>query len=206
MHRAMKNSLVIILLLTFGSINFSTHAQIVARFTLDECAKEFYRESNTDLVKKASELRDCIIGKKFPAFKATALTGKEYSNADFDNKVVFITSWFTTCAPCIAEIPMFKELNEIYRDKGFVFLSFTPNNAEQITKFIKERPIPYDVITDAEGLIQFEMQWNYGYPTNIIINKKGEIVEFKNGSPVDKEGLEKAKAEFIAIIERELSR
>lgn len=201
---------VFTLMLFCSGISYSMYAQTAnPRFTLDECAKVFYNEDNVEVnnfEKKAAALKECIIGKKFPAFKASALTGKEYSNIDFQNKVVFITSWFTTCPPCIAEMPMLNELNEKYKDKGFLFLSFTPNNAEQITKFIKERPLTYDVITDAEGLIQFEMQWNYGYPTNIIINKKGEIVEFKNGSAMDKEGLEKAKAEFIAIIERELSK
>lgn len=203
----MRNS-VLTLILAFGWVSYSAQAQSQApKFTLNECAKAFYSEDNADnLEEKSIALRECIIGKKFPAFKVSALTGKEYSNADFHNKVVFITSWFTTCPPCIAEMPMFKELNEKYKDQGLLFLSFTPNNAEQITKFLKERPLTYDVITDAEGLIQFEMQWNYGYPTNIILNKKGEIVEFKGGSPMDKEGLEKVKAEFTAIIERELAK
>jgi hypothetical protein len=50
------------------------------------------------------------------------------------------------------------------------------------------------------------MQTSYGFPTNIIVGKNGEIVEFRTGTPTDAEGLEAAKHDFISIIERELSK
>lgn len=185
-------------------ISCPTQAQ-TDEFTLGECAKAYFSSNNNDLEKQQA-LRECVVGKKFPTFSATTITGKKYSNTDIKGKVVFITSWFTTCPPCLAEMPILNELNEKYKDKEFLLLSFSPDDDERIRKFLKERPITYEIFPNSEGLIQYRIQTNYGYPTNIIVNKKGEIVEFRTGSPLDQKGLAATKNDFAAIIERELAK
>jgi thiol-disulfide isomerase/thioredoxin len=187
-------------------ISGSAHAQ-TNKYSLDNCARDYYSDSNSATPEqKATALRECIIGKPFPAFSATTITGKKYSDTDLKGKVVIITSWFTTCPPCIAEMPMLNELNKKYKDKEFLLLSFSASNEELIQKFTKDRPITYEIVPNAGGLIRHEMQTSYAYPTNIIVNKKGEIVEFKIGTPTDAQGLDTVKKEFIEIIERELSK
>jgi len=189
-------------------INHLATAQTI-EFPLRECARAFYKEDSTNTAtreQKMKELRACVFGKKFPPFKATTTSGKTYSKADLQGKVVFVTSWFSNCGPCLAEMPMLNELNTKYKDEGFLLLSFSPENIDQVNAFLKKRPLNYEVFPSSEELIMYEMQTNYGYPTNIIVNKKGEIVEFKMGTPTDEAGLETAEKEFMEIIERELAR
>jgi thiol-disulfide isomerase/thioredoxin len=151
-------------------------------------------------------LRTCIIGKQFPAFAATTIAGKKYADTDLKGKVVFVTSWFATCPPCIAEMPMLNELYKKYKDRDFLFLSFSTENVERIDQFKNDHPMTYEVFPNSGDMIIHSMQTSYGFPTNIIVGKNGEIVEFKVGTPTDEKGLEKAKNDFIAIIDQELAK
>lgn len=196
-----KKLLILALLIVF--IDFSANAQ-TNKYSLSKCAKAYYGDTTRSREQKQVELRDCIIGKPFPAFSATTIKGKKYSDADLKDKVVLVTSWFASCAPCIAEMPILEELNNKYKDKEFLLLSFSADDVKRINKFLKDHPLDYEIFPDSDPLIMHGMQTSYGYPTNLIVNKKGEIVEFRTGTPTDKEGLEKTKNEFITVIEREL--
>lgn len=46
---------------------------------------------------------------------------------------------------------------------------------------------------------------SFGYPTNIFLDMKGQIIEFKTGGAVDGVGLSKTKEEFKSLIEKQLS-
>jgi peroxiredoxin len=196
----------LIILTACIGITFSTQAQR-NKYSLDECARAYYNESDKATPEqKEAALRTCIIGKQFPAFSATTIAGKKYSDADMKGKVVFVTSWFATCPGCVAEMPLLNELHRKYKDKQFLLLSFSADNLERIDKFLKTNPINYEIFPDSESMIVHSMQTSYGFPTNIIVGKNGEIVEFRTGTPTDAEGLEAAKHDFISIIERELSK
>jgi thiol-disulfide isomerase/thioredoxin len=187
-------------------MDFPANAQ-TNKYSLGKCASAYYGDSNNlSPGQREAELRNCIIGKKFPAFSATTINGKKYSDADMKGKVVFVTSWFASCPACIAEIPLLDGLNKKYKDKEFLLLSFSADDVERINKFLKERPITYEIFPGSDALIVHSMQTSYGYPTNIIVNKEGEIVEFRTGTPTDKKGLEAIESDFMAIIEKELSR
>lgn len=197
-----------LLILTFISIsiNLLTHAQ-TNKYSLGKCASAYYSDSDNKLPEqKQAELRECIIGKQFPAFSATTITGKKYSDADLKGKVVLVTSWFIACPPCTAERPLLEELNKKYKDNGFLLLSFAADPVERLNMFLKEHPITYEIFPGSDELITLDMQTSYGYPTNIIVSKEGKIVEFTTGTATDEKGLEAAKSNFTTIIERELSR
>lgn len=185
------------------SLNLSTHAQ-TNKYSLSKCASAYRNDSDNQ--SREQKLRECIIGKEFPAFSATTITGKKYSDADLKGKVVLVTSWFIACPPCTAERPLLEELNKKYKDNGFLLLSFAADPIERITNFLKEHPITYEIFPGSDELITLDMQTSYGYPTNIIVSKEGKIVEFTTGTATDEKGLEAMKSNFMEIIERELSR
>ena len=177
--------------------------------SLEECYKEFYSGEMNDLElleQRSIDLRACMIGKKFPSFSATTISGKTYSTDDLEGKVVFVTSWFSSCAPCVAEIPVLNELSKQYKSKDFLVLSFSTDDAEGINRFLVGRSIDYEIFPDSKELIENKIRTSYGYPTNFILNKKGEIVEFVTGGPTEENALEGVKNEFATIIERELAK
>ncbi len=65
-------------------------------------------------------------GVQFKEFKATGLNGKGYSRDSLKNKIGFISFWFASCMPCIAEFDALNGLYKKYRNNNnFLFLSFT---------------------------------------------------------------------------------
>lgn len=64
------------------------------------------------------------------------------------NKVVLINLLFTSCAPCVAEIPMLNQLNQEYVDKDFRLISFATDDKETLYKFLKGTPIDDDTFKE----------------------------------------------------------
>ena len=56
---------------------------------------------------------------KFPAFEGTDLDGNPVTSELFkENSVTVVNFWFSTCAPCIAELGELNALNEELKLKG----------------------------------------------------------------------------------------
>ena len=202
----MRNRLLILI---FVALATKSLAQAPAdEHTLHICADNYMKGAFElkQFERAEKELKECMIGKKFPSFSATAMDGKKYSSADLKNKVVLVSCWFIGCAPCVAEIPVFNELNQEFKGQGFILLTFTRDQIEYLTKFIKEKSINYTVFPNADELIERKWKMVYGYPANFILSKKGEIVEFSGGGPTDEPGLQLAKEKFRKIIIAEVAK
>ncbi|MGB1308948.1 MAG: peroxiredoxin family protein [Oceanihabitans sp.] len=107
-------------------------------------------------------------------FIATDLSGKRYKLSELRGKVVVLNFWFTKCSPCVMEIPDLNHLTSFYKEKEVVFLAITFNKKEIVKPFLKKHPFKYAILADANAVVD---SYNVNsFPTNIIINKKGEIV------------------------------
>jgi len=199
---------ILILALIGISVNYSTYAQVQTnKYSLSKCASAYYSAGeDKPYGQKQAELRACVVGKQFPVFSATTVSGKKYSDSDLKGKVVLVTSWFAACPACKTGMPLWDELYKKYKDKEFLLLSFSADDAEHVNMYLKEHPIAYEIFPGADPLIVFEMQTSYGYPTNLIVGKDGQIVEFTTGALTDGKELEAARDNYIRIIERELSK
>lgn len=76
--------------------------------------------------------------KSVPNFTFIDIHGDTISKSNTIGKVVVINFWFSTCKPCISEIP---ELNEVYEkfqnDTNVVFAAVTYENRKTVKKFLK---------------------------------------------------------------------
>lgn len=127
--------------------------------------------SNTDLDSDAN---------KTPNFKMTDLNGNEISSENTKGKVVVLNFWFTACKPCVAEIPELNEVYEKYKDNTeVVFAAVTFDNEKVVQPFLKKFPLHYPVVANANDICDsFKIM---GYPTNIVLDKKGNIYDKKVG-------------------------
>ena len=180
--------------------------------SLDLCTRSFgdvmaHPENGDDAIIKAlGDLKACVVGKEFPEFSATTITGKKITHADLKNNVVFINLWYLSCPPCVAEMPILNELVKDFKGKDFLMLSFSTDDKKSLQEFMSARKINYAVVENSKKLIDDTFRMKFGYPTNLILDKSGKIVEFKTGGPMEEAGLKHAKLEFKAIIERELAK
>lgn len=89
------------------------------------------------------------------------------------DKPRFVNFWFTTCMPCIKEIPDLNELKEEFGEE-VEFVAITFDSEKQVEKFLESRPIHFEHITN-----QKEALGTYGvrsYPMNMLLDKDAKIV------------------------------
>jgi thiol-disulfide isomerase/thioredoxin len=101
---------------------------------------------------------------------------------------------------------MLNELVEEYKNQNFVILSFAIDNTAEVTAFLKEHPVKYLVFDKTKELINHHFSTVLGYPTNIFLNKKGEVVAYRVGSGLRSAEIQKMKSDFKRIIDAELEK
>lgn len=125
------------------------------------------------------------IKKEFPHFKIKDITGKYFSDSDLMGKITLINFWFESCHPCVAE---FKSLNEIFEkfenNKLFRFITFTFEQPSSINEIIKKYSLKFPIITISQNEC-YRLNFRSGFPTNIIVDKKGKVAFFKSGGAVE---------------------
>ena len=105
-----------------------------------------------------------MIGEDFPL---------DLFNIKTNGQPIFVNFWFTSCAPCIKEIPVLNELAGKYEDKA-QFVAITFNTQEQVDKFLETRPINFNHITNQKtALGSFGVR---SYPMNMLLDKNGKIL------------------------------
>jgi thiol-disulfide isomerase/thioredoxin len=182
--------------------------------TLKRCIKNFQDGMATipredvegEVQRRYSVLSECIKGQKFPAFALPTHKGSRIDSKDLKGKVVLINMWITKSPTSVAAITYLNELHDEYKDKDFVLLSFSPDGFAVLSAFLKEHPINYHIFEKSRDLINHQFSTVLGYPTNIFLNKKGEVVEYRVGGSIVADELVKTKEEFKRIIEGELEK
>lgn len=179
---------------------------------LKQCIKNFQEglsnfkkeDAEAEVERRYTVLNECIKGQKFPAFNLTTNKGTRISNKNLEGKVVLINMWFTKSPTSVASIPLLNEIHDEYKDKDFILISFSADGFAALSAFLKDHPVNYPIFEKARDLINHQFSTVLGYPTNIFLNKKGEVVEYRVGGSVDAGELAKTKEQFKRIIDAEL--
>ncbi len=99
-----------------------------------------------------------------------------------EGKIVFINFWGTWCPPCRREIPDIVEIANENPDVYVVGVAFekVPDPLATVAKFTTKSNVPYVNVTGSRGLLM-QLAGAYGagksFPTTIVINKDGKIVD-----------------------------
>lgn len=127
------------------------------------------------------------------------------SNNNLMNKVTILNFWFEACKPCMAEMEGLNELYEKYKhNRNFQFISFCTNDSATVKRLIEKLNIQYRVLAIKRELA-YNLNYNNGYPTTIIVNGQGMIVHISCGGPIEKtQATQKVMTEYSSVIDREL--
>lgn len=116
---------------------------------------------------------DGLINKPLPDFELQNLSSNLRSKADYTDKITFINLWFTSCPPCIAEIPYLNALKEQYEDRvNFVAITF--EEKDKVTAFLTRKPFDFEHLIDGASYFNRDLK-NKTYPKLIIIDRKGTV-------------------------------
>ena len=131
-----------------------------------------------------------------PDFQAETLDGKKVSLSDYQGKVLILDFWATWCGPCLAELPYFQELVNLYKnDPSVAFLTISQDQSKDVVrKFIEQKGYTFPVIFDT-GIGQlFEVE---GIPLLIVIDKEGNI-RYKHF------GFDPNNVDFVQLMKKEI--
>lgn len=98
-------------------------------------------------------------------------------------KVVLFDFWYKACGVCIRQYPKMEAVFDHYKNNEDVAIYFVNNgidSTEIITEFIKERNIRIPVLIDKNSLLVKKLKLD-GFPTFMLIDKKGNIAEIHTG-------------------------
>jgi thiol-disulfide isomerase/thioredoxin len=132
-----------------------------------------------DLLKKYQVESKLKIGSDILDYEVTSFENpkEKYSKRSMLGKVYLIDFWFTTCGPCIGEMPYLHKAYGKYKNKGFDILSLSIDSEELVKKFRTYRwkmPWKNSVINRNEKILDdFEVK---GYPTTILIGVDGKVL------------------------------
>ena len=111
-----------------------------------------------------------------------------------------VNLWFTTCHPCIAELPALNKLVDEYKDKDVVFLGIsTDTKAILNADFFPKYKFDFKIIADGNDIVK--SLGNTGFPTTYIIDTKGKVAQVWRGGTINKTAETEAYLKMKPVID-----
>jgi thiol-disulfide isomerase/thioredoxin len=152
---------------------------------------------------KEVERKKAVIGKEYPINNETTLDGKQISLNDLKGKPTLINLWFTSCSPCIEEMPVLNELKSKYGEK-FNFLAITYDSEIMVKKILDKHKFEFTHIVNSKKLTT-KLGFN-GYPVNLFLDKNGVVKIIEGSVPIYENEVGELQMsdgiEFIEILEK----
>jgi len=116
--------------------------------------------------------------KPYPAdLELPQLDGTSHNIQSHQGRVSLISFWASWCDPCIKELPSLKRLYDDYHAKGLDIVTVNAGeDAARIQAAADQFEMnDYTLLMDSDGAAL--KAWNvYGFPTNFLVNRQGEVV------------------------------
>ena len=132
-----------------------------------------------------------------PGFTLQTPTGEAVSLSQYRGQIVVLNIWATWCAPCLEETPALVVAQQRFRGQGvqFIGLSIDVGHPELVTQFSDRFAVNYPLVMD-DGVTADSYEGNTGVPTTYLINRRGQIWQYKPG-PVYPDELAEALATML---------
>lgn len=148
---------------------------------------EFVQKNSTDKELKAeaakafATVQKVMPGQASPTFNYPDINGKQVALESLKGKMVYLDIWATWCAPCLAEVPHLKKLENDFHGKGIEFVSISIDPKEDFNKWqnmVKEKNLQgIQLFADNDWKSQFVKDYGIiGIPRFILLDAEGKII------------------------------
>lgn len=132
-------------------------------------------------IRKKSKLELQKVILNTPSLALNDLKGKLHDLSDYKGKVVLVSFWASWCRPCIEEMPSLVKLKEKYQDNIEILAVNVREDSATIKQFTQPMNIKFPLLQDHDS--STVKDWKvYVYPSNFIVDKKGELVFAATGA------------------------
>ena len=133
-----------------------------------------------DKMPKPAESKFFKTGESFTKIKTNDMYGNKINTKNLKGKIIAVNYWYTTCLPCISEIPELNKIADKYKnDSNVVFISIAKDDKNTIEQFLKLHPFKYAIIDDG-SFITSENNIN-SFPTNVVVDQNGKVYFHTSG-------------------------
>lgn len=136
---------------------------------------------------------DLLNNKPFLQLQLEDTSGHIFNTLSLKGKTIYVDFWFTSCPPCLKEIPFSKSLQQFFTsDTNVVFLNICIDNIERKQSwkqmirdkkmqgihlfYVRNRPQKFSLITTYE----------ITFPTYLLVNKNMEVIGYNAPRPSEK--------------------
>ena len=130
-------------------------------------------------------------GKPAPDIEFTDKEGKIHHLSEYKGKVLFVDIWGTWCAPCIAEFPHLRAIQEHFKDNPDVMIMSLSCDIERKPErwlpFLQQRgdEITWHqfMLTKEGNKVISDVYYIFGIPHFMLIDKEGNFVSYDGPHP-----------------------
>jgi thiol-disulfide isomerase/thioredoxin len=134
-----------------------------------------------------------LINEPFAELELEDTSGKLIKTSSLTGKTIYVDFWFTTCPPCIKEMPYAKSLQEYFaNDTNIVFLSICIENIQTKTawkQIIKDKALPGLHLFYARNRpqkVNLLRKYKITFPTYLLVNKEMRVIGYNAPRPSEK--------------------
>jgi len=176
-----------------------------AQNTFSECYDALHWHQTHDRSFNTSAQEDwenCIKGKEMPQLSLKTITGEKIETKNLKGKIIVINLWFTTCNPCIVELPALNKIVEEYKNKDAVFIGISTDTKKMLeTDFFPKYKFDFKIVADGNDIVEKKLG-HTGFPTTYIIDKNGKVAAVWSGGPSDKAGENEIYLKIKSIMDK----
>ncbi len=114
---------------------------------------------------------------EMPHFSLSEVESGQMVDSDtFAGKAKLVVFFATWCPPCMAEVPILKQLQEEYGNRGLAVVALSVDRRlRDVQRFVQKNDVNYSVLMADRTVIQ-DFGGIPGVPVTFLVNKSGHVL------------------------------